>query len=154
MAPGGGAMRKSLRNLQSAAVLTGLTVALAAILVPSAPALAADPPVCGPPVPSPTQPGYTIADPNCDANGTPFVALPNSTVYTGIVDGASYRMERPKHWNGELVIYAHGYRGQGTVLTVDSSPLRQHLVDLGFAWAASSYQTNGYDVGQGVRDSH
>src|SRR5690242_1459147 len=150
MACGGGAMRRSV----PAAVLTGLTVTLAAILVPSAPALAADPPVCGPPVPSPTQPGYTIADPNCDADGTPFVALPNSTVYTGIVDGASYRMEKPKHWNGELVIYAHGYRGQGTVLTVDSSPLRQHLVDLGFAWAASSYQTNGYDVGQGVRDSH
>lgn len=143
-------MRRSL----PAAVLTGLTVTLAAILIPSAPALAADPPACGPPVPSPTQPGYTIADPNCDADGTPFVALPNSTVFTGIVDGASYRIEKPKHWNGELVIYAHGFRGQGTLLTVDSSPLRQHLVDLGFAWAASSYQTNGYDVGQGVRDSH
>lgn len=142
-------MRKSLP-----AVLTGLTVMLAAVLIPTAPAVAADPPVCGPPVPSPTQPGYTIADPNCEADGTPFVALPNATVYTGIVDGASYRIEKPRHWNGELVIYAHGYRGQGTVLTVDSSPLRQHLVDRGFAWAASSYQTNGYDVGQGVRDSH
>ncbi len=148
-------MRKSLPT----AVLTGLTVVLGSVLIPSTPALAAAPPACGPPVPSPTQPGYTIADPNCDANGTPFVPLvdaagqPVSSVYTGIADGASYRIEKPKRWNGELVIYAHGYRGTGTVLTVDSSPLRQHLVDLGFAWAASSYQTNGYDVGQGVRDS-
>jgi hypothetical protein len=36
---------------------------------------------------------------------------------------------------------------------VDNSPLRQHMVERGFAWAASSYETNGYDVGQGVRDS-
>ena len=32
--------------------------------------------------------------------------------------------------------------------------LRAHYIARGFAWAASSYQTNGYDVGQGVRDSH
>ncbi len=25
-----------------------------------------------------------------------------------------------------------------------------HFIAKGFAWAASSYQTNGYDVGQGV----
>jgi hypothetical protein len=37
---------------------------------------------------------------------------------------------------------------------VDNPGLRAHYVARGFAWAASSYQTNGYDVGQGVRDSH
>jgi hypothetical protein len=127
--------------------LAGLVLLLGSTVAPSTvgtPALAADPPVCGPPVPSTTQPGYTIADPDCDADGTPFVPLLDSnhhavsTVYTGIADGASYRLEKPRRWNGELVIYAHGYRGTGTVLTVDSPALRQHYVDLGFAWAASS----------------
>jgi hypothetical protein len=37
---------------------------------------------------------------------------------------------------------------------VDSPSLRAHYLARGFAWAASSYQTNGYDVGQGVRDSY
>jgi hypothetical protein len=117
-------------------------------------------PTCGAPVPSSTHPGYTIADPNCDLSGTPFTALtdprgkPTSRVYTGIVDGASYRIEVPKHWNGDLALYAHGYRGAGTLLWVDSPPLRGYEISQGFAWAASSYQTNGYDVGQGVLDSH
>jgi len=72
---------------------------------------------------------------------------------TGIRDGAAYRIEVPQAWNGQLVVYAHGYRGTGTTVYVDSPSLRAHYVARGFAWAASSYQTNGYDVGQGVRDS-
>ena len=73
---------------------------------------------------------------------------------TGVRDGAAYRIEVPLRWNGDLVIFAHGYRGTGTTVWVDSPALRAHHVARGFAWAASSYQTNGYDVGQGVRDSH
>jgi hypothetical protein len=114
----------------------------------SAPARAAAP-ACAAPVASTTQPGYRVADPACEADGTPFAATPDSMVYTGIRDGAAYRMEVPKAWNGQLVVYAHGYRGTGTVVSVDSPSLRAHYIAQGFAWAASSYQTNGYDVGQG-----
>ncbi|HZD00922.1 MAG TPA: phthalyl amidase [Actinomycetes bacterium] len=116
---------------------------------------------CAAPVPSTTQPGYTVADPNCDfGTGTPFVPLTNeqgeeiSTVHTGIADGSAFRVEVPKRWNGELVLFAHGFRGNGTTVWVDSPTLRAFHVKLGFAWAASSYQTNGYDVGQGVTDTH
>ncbi|AGZ43219.1 alpha/beta hydrolase family protein [Actinoplanes friuliensis] len=119
----------------------------------TAPAAAA-PVVCAAPVPSATQPGYTVADPACDLNGTPFTASASSRVYTGIRDGAAYRIEVPEAWNGQLVVFAHGYRGTGKVVSVDSPDLRAHYVAEGFAWAASSYQTNGYDVGQGVRDSY
>jgi hypothetical protein len=120
---------------------------------------AAAPATCAPPVPSPTQPGYTVADPGCDLNGTPFTPLldpngqPLSRVFTGIHDGAAFRIEVPLRWNGELVVWAHGFRGAGRTVFVDSSPLRAFHIAQGFAWAASSYQTNGYDVGQGVRDS-
>lgn len=115
---------------------------------------AAAAPTCAAAVPSTTRPGYLVADPACESNGTPFTAAPGATVHTGIRDGAAYRIEVPQAWNGELVLYAHGYRGTGTTVYVDSPSLRAHYLAQGFAWAASSYQTNGYDVGQGVRDSY
>ncbi|WP_307873047.1 alpha/beta hydrolase family protein [Paractinoplanes ovalisporus] len=104
-------------------------------------------------MPSTTQPGYLVADPACNLDGTPFVALPGAQVHVGIVGGAAYRIEVPGAWNGRLVVYAHGYRGTGTTVYVDNPVLRAHYVARGYAWAASSYATNGYDVGQGVRDS-
>jgi hypothetical protein len=136
-------MRKRLAVvLASALLLSGL----------AGPAAAA--PACAAPVPSTTHPGYLVADPACEPSGAPFTALPAAEVHTGIRDGAAYRIEVPHDWNGQLVIYAHGYRGTGSVVYADSPALRAHYIELGFAWAASSYQTNGYDVGQGVRDSY
>lgn len=136
-----------------------LTVLTAATLT-AAPATAAQP-RCAPPMPSTTRPGYTVADPRCDfPEGQPFTALtdaagrPISEVRTEIRGGAATRIEVPLDWDGDLVLWAHGYRGDGTTVWVDSPPLRQHHIQQGFAWAASSYQTNGYDVGQGVRDTH
>ncbi len=136
-----------------------VAVAVLVSLLPGVPAVAA-PPVCDAPTASPTQPGYLVADPDCDLDRTAFVPLTDpagtalSDVHTGVRDGAAYRIEVPRDWNGELVLHAHGYRGTGTVVFVDNPALRAHYVARGFAWAASSYQTNGYDVGQGVRDSY
>ncbi|MEV4345168.1 prolyl oligopeptidase family serine peptidase [Actinoplanes sp. NPDC049596] len=125
-----------------------------ALLIPLAGAPeAARAAVCTAPTPSTTQPGYLVADPDCDVDGTPFTALPGARVHTGVVAGAAYRIEVPRRWNGGLVVFAHGYRGTGTTVYVDDPGLRRHYVDRGYAWAASSYATNGYDVGQGVRDS-
>ncbi|HEV7653356.1 MAG TPA: hypothetical protein VGP36_01280 [Mycobacteriales bacterium] len=114
---------------------------------------------------STTQAGYTVADPRCDFTGaaysgarfTPTLDARGRAVsrtMTGIVAGAPYRIEVPDHWNGQLALYAHGFRGNGTTVWVDSSPLRSYFVAHGFAWAASGYSTNGYDVGQGALDSH
>ncbi len=115
--------------------------------------------------PSRTQPGYSVADPRCGFTGAAYTAerfvpqtdsagRPVSRTFTGILAGAPYRIEVPKHWNGQLALFAHGFRGNGTTVWVDNSPLRTYLVAHGFAWAASGYATNGYDVGQGVVDSH
>src|SRR3954447_2750773 len=84
-------------------------LALALPLAAASPAEAAAP-ACGAPVPSTTQPGYLVLEPACEANGTPFVALPQARVRTGIHSGAAYRIEVPDRWNGRLVVYAHGYR--------------------------------------------
>ncbi|MEP4487100.1 MAG: prolyl oligopeptidase family serine peptidase [Halioglobus sp.] len=84
----------------------------------------------------------------------PFDALPGATAYFGVHARAGYRIEVPENWNGELVVWAHGFRGAGLELTVDDHPLRPLLVQLGYAWAASSYDRNDYDISSGVKSSH
>ena len=78
----------------------------------------------------------------------------NTSRWWGVLDGAGYRIEVPENWNGHLVMYAHGFRGEGPDLTVDSPPMRQYLLDNGFAWAASTYSANFYDVRVGVEDTN
>ena len=91
-----------------------------------------------------------------DETRLPFDALAGTTTTRlwGVHGGAGYRIEVPENWNGELVLYAHGFRGGGLELTVSNPPIRAYLIQHGFAWAASSYATNGYDVTQGVKDTH
>lgn len=93
-----------------------------------------------------------------DEAGLPFTALAGATAYYGTYAGihgpAGYRIEVPDNWNGVLVMYAHGYRGTGETLTVSNPNLRQHLIDNGYAWAASSYSANYYDVRAGVEDTN
>src|SRR5262245_10637630 len=84
----------------------------------------------------------------------PFTALPGATAYWGVIGGAGYRIEVPNNWNGELVVWAHGFRGTGLELTVDNHPLRALLIPMGYAWAASSYGRNDYDIWNGVHDTH
>ena len=74
--------------------------------------------------------------------------------WAGVLGGASYRVEVPAAWNGKLVMYAHGFAGTGAALTVDNPLLRRHLIDNGYAWAASSYSKNYYDVRAGVEDTN
>jgi len=87
----------------------------------------------------------------------PFDPLPgfeDATRLWGIHEGAGFRIEVPASWNGELVMYAHGYRGTGPELTVTSPSIREYLLSHGFAWAASSYSRNYYDVRAGVVDTN
>ncbi len=97
-------------------------------------------------------PGYTIINPPlvpAIVDGSP------TQVLQGVHAHAAYTLEVPPHWNGNLVVWAHGYRGQGFVLSVDTPAfgLRQKLLDEGFAWAASSYYDNGFDIRAGVLSS-
>jgi len=92
-----------------------------------------------------------------DESKLPFNALEgtSTTRLWGLHnDGAGFRIEVPDNWNGKLVLYAHGFRGTGLELTVSNPRIREYLVTNGYAWAASSYSKNGYDVKQGVKDTH
>jgi pimeloyl-ACP methyl ester carboxylesterase len=84
-----------------------------------------------------------------------FQSLPGASAHYGMLDSSTYRVEIPDQWNGDLVVYAHGFKGFGTELDVDSPPraLREFIISLGYAWAASSYSENGYAPGIGADDT-
>ncbi len=86
-----------------------------------------------------------------------FEALPGAKAFFGKYDGGLYRIEIPDQWNGDLVLFAHGFvsnAGQnGSMLRVGNHRFRDHVVKSGYAWAASSYRCNGYVPGQGLVDT-
>ncbi|WBB68964.1 hypothetical protein [Micromonospora sp. WMMD812] len=131
---------RSLRRLL--AVATTLTVAVG--LAGSAPATAGRDHDGTRPLP-----GYTIENPPLAPlviGGKP------TTVRQGVHRHAGYLIEVPARWNGDLVMWAHGYRGQEKVLRTETPGygLRQRLLEQGYAWAASSYDRNGFDIRSGV----
>ncbi|WP_019141646.1 alpha/beta hydrolase family protein [Noviherbaspirillum massiliense] len=93
-----------------------------------------------------------------DPASLPFTALSGTTVetdrWTGILNGAGYRIEVPKNWNGVLVMYAHGYNGPDAKLELMNPPFRRYLIENGYAWAASTFSRNYYDVRAGVEDTN
>lgn len=65
--------------------------------------------------------------------------------YEGVLGGAAYLINVPPDWNGGLILFAHGYEGEGTGRgTARSEPLDQYLAERGYAWAASGYRAWGY----------
>jgi pimeloyl-ACP methyl ester carboxylesterase len=72
--------------------------------------------------------------------------------------GALYEMCLPDAWNGDLVIYAHGY--MATVEPVElpdetfpgGSSIASVVNSLGFAFATTSYRTNGLVIMEGIED--
>ncbi|MGC5285180.1 hypothetical protein [Micromonospora sp. DT231] len=132
---------RTLRRLLATTVTLTLSVGLAG----AAPAGATGrDPSGGQPLP-----GYTIENPPLAplvVGGRP------TTVRQGVHRHAGYLIEVPARWNGNLVLWAHGYRGQGTVLTPEPPAfgLRERLLEQGYAWASSSYDRNGFDIRSGV----
>lgn len=128
-------------------------VALAAVGVSERPAALGKPGIT--PAPCPDQ--------KWDEGDAAFEALPGAKASFGRYDGGLYHVEVPDKWNGELVLWAHGYvanaGAQGSRLRVGfpgagpKSALRTHLITSGFAWAASSYRCNGYVPGRGLLDT-
>jgi pimeloyl-ACP methyl ester carboxylesterase len=98
--------------------------------------------------------GNPPSDYYIDETKLPFDPLPGAVAYWGVHKNAGYRIEVPEDWNGDLVLYCHGYRGTGAELTVGNPSIRLYLIENGYAWAASSYSTNKYDVKAGVKDTH
>ena len=143
-------------NLHTSLRLTALALASTAFLV-----------ACGgsddAAVPEETRPQDTRTF-TADATATTFTAMSTqpgdvtdmstTSRWAGVLGGAGYFVEVPPNWNGKLVMYAHGFRGNGAALTVSAPSIRRYLIQNGYAWAASSYAKNYYDVRAGVEDTN
>lgn len=108
-----------------------------------------------PTAPSPIPAALITATPsvNWQRSDPTFQPLAGARALYGDLSGAVYEIEVPSRWNGELVMYAHGFRGTEPFLIVGPPPLRRHFIEGGFAWAASSFSANGYDPQTGVDDT-
>lgn len=102
---------------------------------------------------SPANPAATTFAAMAAAAGD-TVDMSTTSRWAGVLNGAAYLVEVPTNWNGKLVMYAHGYAGTGATLNVGPPSIRRYLVQNGYAWAASSYAKNYYDVRAGVEDTN
>jgi pimeloyl-ACP methyl ester carboxylesterase len=65
--------------------------------------------------------------------------------YQGVLGESAYLISVPRDWNGGLVMFAHGYEGEGSGKGMArGEPLDDHLTKRGYAWAASGYRAWGY----------
>jgi hypothetical protein len=93
-----------------------------------------------------------------EAAACPAALAEKATCYTGQdTNGAYYAIAVPNHWNGSLVVHAHG----GPDLGDGSDPARSLddlgrwavMVDQGYAWAGSSYRRGGYGTRMAAADT-
>ena len=73
--------------------------------------------------------------------------------------GALWTIDQPDTWNGDLVVYLHGYLDPALPVLEPGAqpgfaPIRDALLTRGFSVVASSYSTNGYAVKEGMEQSH
>lgn len=106
------------------------------------------------PEPARAQDTRTFAPVQTAATFAALAGTPATDRWSGILNNTSYQVEVPTNWNGMLVMYAHGYAGEGANLSVSPPAIRRHLLSQGYAWAASSYSKNYYDVRAGVEDTN
>jgi len=73
----------------------------------------------------------------------------------GTDSGAIWALDKPADWNGDLVVYLHGYTPPtDPVALPHNEAIRDSLLGRGFAVAASSFSSNGYAVPEGVEESN
>jgi pimeloyl-ACP methyl ester carboxylesterase len=92
------------------------------------------------------------------ASAVAGTCLPDGTQSSGAV----YRICMPTGtWNGDLVVYGHGYVAVNEPVGIpedqlylpDGTYLPDLITSLGYGFAMSSYSTNGLAIQQGVADS-
>lgn len=68
--------------------------------------------------------------------------------------GEIYEICKPANWNGELILYAHGYVSayQSLALPAEAAEYAPLFISLGYAFATTSYSENGLAVQTGIRN--
>ncbi len=90
--------------------------------------------------------GVTLGDPR-------FTALPGARADYGRLGGAAYQLEIPAHWNGQLVLYMHGYGELAPEARVSAPAIRRYLIGHGYAWGASSFSSTSMIPGRAADET-
>jgi len=97
----------------------------------------------------------------CGGDNTQSNGEEQATVgcHDGTLDatGALYRVCYPASWNGDLVVYAHGYVVADQPLAIpddhiEGQSIAQVVNGLGYGYATTSYRANGLVADEGVED--
>jgi len=76
----------------------------------------------------------------------------------GRKDGAIYALYRPAQWNGDLVVYVHGYTAPYAPISLPTGDsfglLRDRLLERRYAVAVSSWSENGFAVKDAIKQSN
>ncbi len=89
------------------------------------------------------------------------IAGDETTILEGVQNsGAVYKIWVPAQWNRELVIFAHGYVAENRPVEIpegqlqidDSTSLPDVFLNMGYAFATTSYSKNGLAVKEGIAD--
>lgn len=99
--------------------------------------------------------------PNGDTSSRAFHGC-DQVQCTGTLEGAAYKIEMPKTWNGTLLLWSHGYRTavpsppdfSAVDTAADDAPTAATATQLlaqGYALAGSAYASNGWAVQDGVK---
>ena len=92
---------------------------------------------------------------DAQAKQTGVIQSDGVTRYDGVIGGENqYAFLVPDDWNGELVLYAHGFIDADEPLALPTKDnvlaIRDRVVEMGFAWAYCSYRENGLAVKDGA----
>lgn len=79
-------------------------------------------------------------------------AAAEAAIETGEIGGSSYRIDMPANYNGNLVLYCHGYGG-GVKYDKNPNPLLRIFTDGGYAVAQAGYSGAGWAVEQALTDT-
>ncbi|MFC5265852.1 alpha/beta hydrolase family protein [Kribbella qitaiheensis] len=96
-----------------------------------------------------------LAFPGSAAAGTK--AQPGRQTYTGVIDGAEFKVETPERWNGTLLIFSHPYYPADMPVFPPGHGNRDDsqtwLLEQGYALAASDFKgRTGFVVKEAVED--
>src|SRR5262245_9118812 len=91
------------------------------------------------------------------SGGVASAAAPTapSGTFTGTIAGADYKIEIPPHWNGDLLLFSHGYVAPGEpnpAMDGGDPATGGYLLSRGYALAGSSYKTTCWAVQDALND--
>lgn len=94
------------------------------------------------------------AAPTVGPTAKPQTATVAERVETGVLGGASYRIDMPTHWNGTLIVYYHGYSETPVVFEKgEDNTVGSGFAGRGFAVVQSGYSVAGFAVEQAMSET-